>query len=360
MLLATEQCKIINCQRYKALHNLTHLQSSNHSRPQTMIESIRTYLPQTVLKNDDLETLFPDWPADQIYLKTGIRERRIAAPEQCSSDLAFEAARELLAECGNVADWVLFCTQTPDYILPTTACILQRRLGLPSSAACVDFNLGCSGYVYGLALAQSLITGGGAERVLLLTADTYSKLLHPDDKTTRTIFGDAGTATYVCKNARARLHSFVLGSDGSGADRLIVRGGGARSDWNRQEKTPLRYGAADCSLFMDGPEIFNFTLSAVPTMVTAVLQKANLSKDSIDLFVFHQANAFMLEHLRRKMDIPKDRFVIDLEFSGNTVSSTIPLALANTNAAGRLKAGMKILLAGFGVGFSWGGCILEW
>ena len=325
-----------------------------------MIETVCTYLPRAVLTNDELEKLFPDWPANQIYLKTGIRERRIAAPDQCASDLAFEAARELLAESGNGVDWLLFCTQTPDYLLPTTACILQRRLGLPSSSACIDFNLGCSGYVYGLALAQSLISGGGAERVLLLTADTYSKLLHPGDKTTRTIFGDAGTATYLCSTARARLHSFILGSDGSGAESLIVRGGGARCDWTRQQKETAPSAAADCSLFMDGPEIFNFTLSAVPTMVKQVLDKANLSKDSIDLFVFHQANAFMLEHLRRKMDIPKDRFVIDLEFSGNTVSSTIPLALANANADGRLKAGMKILLAGFGVGFSWGGCILEW
>ena len=325
-----------------------------------MIEAIRTYLPKTVVTNEDLAAAFPNWPANQIFLKTGIRERRVAAQDQCASDLAFGAACELLAESGKCVDWLLFCTQTPDYLLPTTACILQQRLGLPTSCACIDFNLGCSGYVYGLAIAQSLIAGNGAERVLLLTADTYSKLLHANDKTTRTIFGDAGTATLVCKNARARLHSFILGTDGLGADHLIVRGGGARDGCLRQQNMPPPFVASDCCLYMDGPEIFNFTLSAVPNMVDQVLKKANLSKESVDLFVFHQANAFMLQHLRRKMGISEDRFVIDLELTGNTVSSTIPLALANANAAGRLKGGMKILLAGFGVGYSWGGCILEW
>lgn len=325
-----------------------------------MIESIRTYLPKTVVTNDDLADVFPNWSANQIFLKTGIRERRVASSAECASDLAYQAARELLAESGNGVDWLLFCTQTPDYLLPTTACILQQRLGLPTSCACLDFNLGCSGYVYGLALAHALISGGGVEKVLLLTADTYSKLLKTDDKTTRTIFGDAGTASLLCKTARARLHSFILGTDGLGAERLIVREGGARGDSLKQQNLPPPRAAADGCLYMDGPEIFNFTLSAVPNMVHQVLQKARLSKDSIDLFVFHQANAFMLEHLRRKLNISNDRFVVDLESTGNTVSSTIPLALANANAAGRLKAGMKILLAGFGVGYSWGGCILEW
>ena len=325
-----------------------------------MIDSICTYLPKRVVSNNDLALLFPDWPADQIFSKTGIRERRVAEPEQCASDLAFEAARALLLESGNCIDWLLLCTQTPDYLLPTTACILQQRLGLPTSCAAIDFNLGCSGYVYGLALAQSLISGGGAERVLLLTADTYSKLLHPEDKTTRTIFGDAGTATLFSRKARARIHSFILGTNGLGEENLIVRGSGARHGCMPKQKTLPPLVADDCCLYMDGPEIFNFTISAVPTMVKQVLEKADLSMDSIDLFVFHQANAFMLEHLRRKLAIPKDRFVIDLEFSGNTVSSSIPLALANATSAGRLKVGMKILLAGFGVGYSWGGCILEW
>jgi 3-oxoacyl-[acyl-carrier-protein] synthase-3 len=325
-----------------------------------VIDSICTYLPKRIVSNNDLSLLFSDWPADQIFSKTGIRERRVAEPEQCASDLACEAARALLLESGNCIDWLLFCTQSPDYQLPTTACILQQRLGLPTSCAAVDFNLGCSGYVYGLALAQSLISGGGADRVLLLTADTYSKLLHPEDKTTRTIFGDAGTATLLSRKARARLHSFILGTDGLGEERLIVRGGGARHGCIPKQKTLPPLAIDDCCLYMDGPEIFNFTISAVPTMVNQVLEKADLSMNSIDLFVFHQANAFMLEHLRRKLAIPKDRFVIDLEFSGNTVSSSIPLALANATAAGRLKVGMKILLAGFGVGYSWGGCILEW
>jgi 3-oxoacyl-[acyl-carrier-protein] synthase-3 len=328
-----------------------------------MIQRIASFLPDTILSNDELAALYPGWTAEKIYEKTGIRERRIAAAGVCASDLACQAAERLLADGPRVADYLLFCTQSPDFLLPTTACLLQHRLRLPTSCAALDFNLGCSGYIYGLSLADALLRAGSAQSVLLLTGDTYSRLIHPLDKSTRTIFGDAGTATLLHTGARARLHSFVLGSDGAGEKQLIVQTGGARHPGASALAPELDDSGnlrdANC-LYMNGPEIFNFTLRAVPKLVNAVLERATLRLADLDLVVFHQANAFMLEHLRRKLGIAPERFVVDLEHCGNTVSSTIPLALERLAASGRLQPGMKVLLAGFGVGYSWGGCILEW
>lgn len=324
---------------------------------------IMGHQPSTVLSNEQLARLYPDWTAEKIYEKTGIRERRVVTEGECASDLAYAAAVRLLAEGARDVDYLLFCTQTPDYLLPTTACVLQHRLGLPTSCAALDFNLGCSGYIYGLSLANSLLQSGAASKVLLLTADTYSRLIHPLDKSTRTIFGDAGTATLLSKESKARLHSFVLGSDGSGAEQLMVKTRGARyPEAAGQATTTDDSGNVrdPACLYMNGPEIFNFTIKAVPKLVQGVLEKAGLALDQVDLVVFHQANAFMLEHLRRKLAIPPGKFMVHLEHCGNTVSSTIPLALAEALKTGRLRPGMKVLLAGFGVGYSWGGCILEW
>lgn len=328
-----------------------------------MISKIASHLPAAVLTNDALAALYPGWTAEKILEKTGVRQRHVAADDICASDLALAAAERLFADEVRSADWLLFCTQTPDYMLPTTACLLQHRLGLPTGCAALDFNLGCSGYIYGLSLANSLLQSGAAGRVLLLTADTYTRLIHPQDKSTRTIFGDAGTATLLSKDSGARLHSFVLGTDGGGAEQLMVKARGAR--FPRPEGLPTTTDDSGnvhdpACLYMNGPEIFNFTLKAVPKLVQGVLETAGLSLAEVDLVVFHQANAFMLEHLRRKLGIPADKFVLHLEHCGNTVSSTIPLALEHLLQTGRLRPGMKVLLAGFGVGYSWGGCILEW
>ena len=331
-----------------------------------MIDKIAVHFPDRVLDNEELARLYEGWSADKIYAKTGIRQRHVVQPGECASDLAVAAGEKVLASAGREeVDFVLFCTQTPDYLLPTTACLIQHRLKLPTRCGAFDFNLGCSGYIYGLGMAQSLIQGGLATKVLLLVADTYSKYIHPGDKSVRTIFGDAGAATLISAGSRSRLHSFVLGTDGSGAEQLMIRTGGAR--YPRAEKAAEAVTVdesgnvrdPDC-LYMNGPEIFNFTLKSVPTLVNEVLAKAGLQLAEVDSFIFHQANAYMLEHLRRKLRIPSERFEICLENCGNTVSATIPIALDAALRAGRIKPGMKVLLAGFGVGLSWGGCILEW
>lgn len=325
-----------------------------------MVADVRAFavaLPDKVVSNELLERELPDTSADQILDKTGIRERRIAGESECASDLAYAAAEKLIAGTGidrEVIDALIFCSQTPDYFLPSTSCLLQDRLGLRTSVAAMDVSLGCSGFVYCLGLAKGLIETGQACNVLILTADTYSKFLHPEDRSVRSLFGDAGAATLVqsTESSEAFIGPFVYGSDGSGASDLIVEKGGFRSCPSISSEAPR--------LFMDGPQIFHFTLKAVPRLVEELLVSAGVALDEVDLFVFHQANRFMLEHLRDKLGIPEDRFLISMDDCGNTVSSSIPIALHRAVAAGRVREGAKMMLVGFGVGYSWGATMLHW
>lgn len=332
------------------------------------IKAIEYYLPDGILDNAQLARDFPEWDAEKIEAKTGIRQRHMAAPGECASDMAVAAAEKLFASgaCrpGDI-DYVLLCTQSPDYFLPTTACVLQQRLGLPSTCGAFDFNLGCSGFVYGLGLAKGLIETGQARNVLLVTAEAYSKFIHPGDKSVRALFGDAAAATLVSA-AESEVESigpFVYGTDGSGARNLIVPAGGTRQFFDPD--APTRVDAdgnirSDNHLFMDGPEIFSFTLRVVPKTVTELLALAGLDMEDVDLWVFHQANRFMLDHLRRKIGIPVERFPINMADCGNTVSSTIPIVLHEQIASGALAPGKTIALIGFGVGYSWAGTILRW
>jgi 3-oxoacyl-[acyl-carrier-protein] synthase III len=327
-----------------------------------VITALAYHLPDAILDNEGLAARFADWSAEKIYAKTGIRTRHIAGPAEFSPDLAYAAGAKIVARFGGI-DFLLLCTQTPDQLLPTSACALQARLGLPDTIGALDFNLGCSGFIYGLALAKGMLESSVCQAILLLTADTYSKLLHPEDKGAITVFGDGAAATLLLSSSTNRVHSFVFGTNGAGGKFLTARRGGLRGvpagePHAGMPRTNDAIGASDC-LVMDGPEVFNFTLQVVPDMVVNVLAKAGLQIDEIDLFVFHQANAFMLEHLRRKLKIPPEKFVLALENFANTVSSTIPIALHEVNREKRLTPPVKIFLAGFGVGLSWAGCILE-
>jgi 3-oxoacyl-[acyl-carrier-protein] synthase-3 len=338
------------------------------SRPVAELRGIEYYLPEQIETGGDLAAKFPEWAVAKIEERTGILTRHIASPDQCASDLAVEAARKLFVSgaCSpRDIDFVLFCTETPDYLLPPTACLLQHRLGLPTSAGALDFNLGSSGFVYGLGLAQGLIETQGRRNVLLLTADTYSKLIHPGDKSTRTIFGDGAAAALICANSgEPRIGPFVFGTDGQGANNLIVPAGGmrtARSSATAIEQTDSSGNIRSANhLFMDGGEIFSFTLNAVPSLLRQVFSASGKTKEEVDLFVFHQPNQHMLETLRKQSRIPPERFYIYLRDCGNTVSATIPIALKNAQLEGVLKPGALVLLAGFGVGYSWAATLLRW
>lgn len=325
------------------------------------IKATSYYLPEKVLTNEDLVKEFPEWTVDKIAGKIGVSSRHISAEDETAGDMAIKAAEKLFSE-GEVKreeiDLIILCTQSPDYFLPSTACVIQDRLGLSTSCGAFDIDLGCSGYEYGLATAKGFIVAGIARNVLLLTAETYTKHLHPKDKGNRTIFGDGASATVVSTDGFARIGEFSLGTDGRGAKDLIHVSGG----WRRNK--PLNDLTFDENqnphssdyLFMDGKAIFDFTADAVPVMVADVLKKNNLTLDDVDLVVFHQANKYMINYLRKLIGIDKEKFYICLDTVGNTVSSTIPIALCEARKEGKLKG--KVLLAGFGVGFSYGATVI--
>lgn len=326
------------------------------------IKAISYYLPQQIVTNEELIKDFPEWTVEKVAGKVGVSERHISAEDETAGDMAVKAAEKLFEEHGierNTIDFVLLCTQSSDYFLPSTACLIQDKLGLPTSCGAFDFNLGCSGYEYGLAVAKGLICGGVAKNILLLTAETYNKYLHPRDKGNKTIFGDGASATLVSTEGFAEIGEFVLGTDGRGAEGLIVKTGASRMKNTLNDVSFDENGNPHSSdhLFMDGKAIFDFTVQAVPPMINEVLSKNGLTKEDVDLFVFHQANKYMINFLRKLIAIDKEKFYVFLEKVGNTVSSTIPIALCEAQKEGRLHG--NILLAGFGVGFSWGGCVIK-
>jgi 3-oxoacyl-[acyl-carrier-protein] synthase-3 len=325
------------------------------------IKAISYYLPTFALDNEIIHKNFPEWPSKKIIEKTGIQTRYISATNQTSGDMAIEAANKLFNEFNierSSIDYLILCTQSPDYFLPTTACIIQERLGLSTTLGAFDMNLGCSGYVYGLGLAKGLILSKQANNILLITAETYSKFIHPDDKGNRTIFGDAAAATIISSESGfAEILNFEYGTDGKGAENLIVKNGALRNF--RELKDNHVQNNSDDFLYMNGQEIFLFTLSAVPKLLLKTLEKNNIPKDNIDLFIFHQANKFMLDSLMKKSKIEKDKFYVHIEDCGNTVSSTIPIALYHAKKENKFSLGNHVLLAGFGVGYSWGGTILK-
>ncbi len=344
--------------------------SSKRSRSITpaRIVAVATHVPAHVLTNEALAADFPDWPADKILDKTGIRERRIAAPDETALDLATAACATLLdrqPEWRDRIDFVILCTQAPDHVLPTSACILQDRLNLPTSVGALDVNLGCSGFVYGLSLAAGLIASGAATTVLLVTADTYSKYIHDRDKSVRTLFGDGAAATLVTGNdaGDAAIGPFVFGTDGSGADRLIVPAGGFRRPHSGETAIEHedRSGnvRSDDNLFMDGGAVLNFTLREVPRTFRRLLEQAELTPADLSAVILHQANKFMLDTLQKKLGLDDAIVPRRYELIGNTVSSTIPFVIEQELAAGRLQQGSRAVLLGFGVGLSWAGTLVR-
>jgi len=328
------------------------------------LKAVSYYLPKKVLSNKDLNLLFPEWGVEKIAQKIGIEERHIAADDEFASDMGIAAANQLFAE-HNIApgdiDFVLYCTQSPDYFLPSTSCIIQDKLNIPVTAGALDFNLGCSGYIYGLAMAKGLIAAGVAKNILLITSETYSKFMHEKDKGNRTIFGDAAAASLISTDGFAEIGEFELGTNGKGAENLMVKQGGIRYPKTGTEAVSDEYGNQQSEeyLYMNGPEIFSFTSKEVPALITATLKKNHLEKTDIAQFIFHQANQFMLEHLRKKIDIPPANFYADMLDVGNTVSSTIPIAIYKAMKANEVPKGAKWLLAGFGVGYSWGATVVS-
>ncbi|MDM1362590.1 ketoacyl-ACP synthase III [Myroides marinus] len=332
------------------------------------IAGISYYLPQVKLSNEMISKDHPEWSIDKISKKTGIENRFLAEKSETVSDMAVKAA-EIFFEEYNIdrssIDYLLLCTQNPDYTLPTTACIIQEKLGLSKSIGALDFNLGCSGFVYGLGLAKGIVSTKQAKRVLLITADVYSKIINEKDKSNKTLFGDAATVTLVTSEERLtektfKILDFCYGTDGSGYDNLIVKNSGTNK-YSEQTEDVLdeqgTYVSNDSYLFMDGTKIFNFTSFNVPPMIQDVISKNNMTDEEISYYVFHQANAFMLDFIRKRCKISEEKFYVSMNDTGNTVSSSIPIALKRLF---KEKIDVdNVLLCGFGVGLSIGGVIIK-
>jgi 3-oxoacyl-[acyl-carrier-protein] synthase III len=315
------------------------------------ISSIAFYLPENVETGSELKKDNPDWDIDQIEEKTGIKTRYISDNDQTALDMSVIAAEYLLQHKVKIKDidFLIFVTQSPEYVLPTTACLLQDKLGLNKNCIAFDVNLGCSGFVYGLSIGGSLIESGLAKGGLLVCSDTYSKYIDKNDRTCRPLFSDGASVTYLKHSNKSRLGPFELGTDGSGANNLIVPQCGSRTSVCDTKK-----------LYMSGSDIFMFSMYAVPNCIESLLIKSNLKISDIDLFVFHQASKLVIDNIVRRLNIPQENFFINYENIGNTVSASIPIALHSAVKKGVLSNGDRVMLVGFGVGYSWGSCIVEW
>jgi 3-oxoacyl-[acyl-carrier-protein] synthase-3 len=331
------------------------------------INYISAYLPEKKLNNSDIELLHPEWSIDKISSKTGIFSRSISADNEFSSDLAIKACNKLFSNYESISkseiEYLIVCTQTPDYLLPSTSCLVQSGLGLNQNIGAVDVNQGCSGFVYSLGLAKGLISSGQVNNVLVVTVDTYTKLINPLDKSNKTLFGDAACATFISNEnvgLSANIEQFVYGTNGLGYESLIVKNGGVRNRKTISEDIieNENFIKNDNDLFMDGRAVFEFAISVVPDLVKDVLAKNKLTIENIDKFVFHQANKFMLDKIRLKIGVSADKFIFNSENCGNTVSSTIPNSLKILNDSIGFRSGEIIMICGFGVGLSYGGAII--
>ena len=322
------------------------------------IKAIASYLPPTIENNSEI--------VDARFIKKiGVKSRHIVTSES-AGDLAFAAAEKLFAE-NNInrdeTDFILLCTQHPDYQMPHTAAHLQSRLGLKKSVGTMDIALGCSGYVYGLAVAKSFIETGLAKKILFLTSSVYTKYINVKDTSTRPLFGDGATATWLEGSDAEGLKAFIFGSDGSRYDKLIIPVGGSKFP---PRDNPEVFATDDnknfrsnYEVFMDGMAITYFTLREVPKLVDDVLSAANLNRADLDYCIFHQANKFMMTYLRDKAGLNDVPFHNDIADTGNIVSGSVPLAIeqvVKSQGAATLK---NVMLAGFGVGLSWAGCIAD-
>lgn len=318
------------------------------------IQKIEFYLPSSVEDNSLLQLDNPEWNMAQIEEKTGIYKRHIIGGNELASDLGVIAAQKIFTseEEKKLIDCLIFVTQSPDYALPTTACIVQNRLGLPTKCMAFDVNLGCSGYVYALALAASLIETSVVSNALIICSEIYSKYISKTNRTCRPIFSDGAAATLIVASTTDNIGPFDFGSDGSGAFNLMVKNNGVNSTVG--DKMPMK------ELYMNGSEVFMFTMSTVPKTVAALLSKAQKNIDEVDLFFFHQASKLVISNITRHLNIPESKVFVNMTNIGNTVSASIPIALKDAAEQGGLKKGQLVMLVGFGVGYSWGSCLVEW
>ena len=314
----------------------------------TTIKKIEYYLPDVTENGQDLLNDNPDWSIEDIQSKTGIYQRHIATEEDMI-EMARLATEKLFDNGVNrdVIDLLILVTQSPAYPLPTSACILHGKLNLKRSCMAFDVNLGCSGFVYALAMCSSLIESGIASSGLIVCSETYTKYIDSSDRTCRPLFSDGAAAVLIAKSSDDKIGPFELGTDGSGADYLIVKP-------NVDKSSPPD------KLYMNGSQVFMFTMNRVPKCVDALLDSSAINLNDIDMFIFHQASKLVIENLIRRLELDEEKVFVNYKNVGNTVSASIPIALKDAAIQGRLKEGDTVMLIGFGVGLSWGATLVRW
>jgi 3-oxoacyl-[acyl-carrier-protein] synthase III len=316
------------------------------------ITGLGVYAPERVLTNDELSTIV-DTTDEWIMARTGIRERRIAAPEEALTDLALPAARAALAQAGVEAkdvDLLVCATVTPDMMFPTSSALLADELGAPDAAA-YDLLAGCTGFVYALVQAYGMIAAGVAERALVVGGDVLSRILDWTDRSTLVLFGDGAGAVVLERVEKPGFLGFELGADGGGGVHLSLPGSGSRR---------LEDASANGYVHMNGREVFKFATRVLVSSAQAVLEKCSVAVEDVDVYVPHQANVRIMDHAAQKLGIPRERMVVNVDRYGNTSSGSIPLALADAQKEGRLKEGDMVLMTGMGAGLTWGSALMEW
>lgn len=331
------------------------------------VSRIEYVLPDRVVTNDDLQRENPDWRMDKAFAKTGVSSRRFAAKDELASDLAFRAATRLLEGHDRATvDGLIFCTQSPDQIMPHNAALLHARLDLSKSVAAFDITLACSGFVYALALAKSMVHSLGLRKVVIVCADTYSRYMHPKDRSTMVLIGDGAAAIMVePSNETSEILDFDLGSDGkTGADKFMIKAGGLRvprTEATRADKRDITGNVrSDETISMDGNAILAFAKREIEPSIRRVLDRRVLAIKDLELVLFHQASLFTIETLNKQLGLAPAQAFTNIAHVGNTVSASLPILLKDAESAGRLKRGDLIMIAGYGVGFSWGSCLLKW
>ena len=324
----------------------------------SVIKNIEYVLGSNPIENSFFHQKFPDYNFKRFEKKVGIKKRFICDENENIITLAIKSCNKLF-ERSNVKkddiEFLILCTQSPEYLIPTNSCIIQDQLGLKNCTGSFDFNLGCSGYVYGLSIAKGLIESGQVKNVLLVTSETYSKYINDKDLINQLIFSDASSATLIEMSEINGINNFIFGTDGSGYDKLIVKNNFFRKEFNPLNKSYANINFYnDNNLYMDGPSIFNFTIQNIPKLLNDILEKNKLQKHEVDYYILHQANKFLLQSIRNLSKISEEKFIIDMENFGNTVSNTIPISLKNLSL--QFNNEKNIILAGFGVGLSWSAC----
>lgn len=323
------------------------------------IKEISYYLPEDTVDVFKIKIKHADWDIEESIKKTGIRFLHHSNEDETVVDMAFKASKKILKNSNShdLPDTLIFCTQTPDFSIPHCSAILQNKLGLATSTKCFDLNLGCSGYVYGLSIAYALLQSNLSKKVLLITADTYSKVINQNDKTSYLLFSDAASCTILEKPSN--MLPFTFGTDGSNYKSIIYPMSGSNKKISNKNFSSCLTNPNGC-FEMDGYSVYLFTIGVIVDKIKAFMEENNLKINDIDLFVFHQASLFVLQTIQKKLTIPDHKMLIDIEDTGNTSSSSIPIALKHAEKKGILNKNDTVLLFGFGIGLSWSGTVLKY